>query len=136
MNVIIDCDALLGLFNIKDFHHQKAVKLIKKCVNEGINIFILPTTLAEFALLSSYKIGVRQAKKAVVALVSSDYLTLDITTEITKEAVSLYEKQTSKEESLFDCLVMVATEKLTCDGIFSFDKGYRKNGFSLLEDIV
>lgn len=136
MNVLIDTDALLGLFNIKDNHHRKAVSLIKKCIAESVNIFILPTTLAEFALLSTYKIGTRQSKKAVSDLVSSDYLTLDITTQIPKEAVSLYKKQKSKEESLFDCMVMAAAKKLSCDGIFSFDRGYRKNGFSLLEDLI
>lgn|SRR3990167_9385782 len=136
MNVIIDTDALLGLFNIKDFHHKKAVEVIKKCVEKGINIFILATTLSEFALLSSYRIGLKQTKKAVSDIASSDYLSCDITLEITKEAVNLYEKQTSKEESLFDCYVMTTAKKLLCDGIFSFDEGYKKNGFKLLEEII
>src|SRR3989304_6154127 len=101
MNVILDTDALLGLFNIKDSHHSKALKLIEKCVDRGINIFILSTTLSEFALISSYRIGFEQTKRAVVNIVSSDYLSLDITSDLTKEAVNLYENQTSKEESLF-----------------------------------
>src|SRR3989344_3436366 len=120
MNAIIDTDVLLGLFNNNDLHHQKALKILKQCVKLGVNIFILPTTLSEFALLASYRIGFDQTKKAVWKLVSSDLLSTDITLEITKEAVNLYEKQTSKEESLFDCYVMTTAKKLLCDGIFSF----------------
>jgi hypothetical protein len=54
-----------------------------------------------------------------------------ISDDITHNAVSFYKTQTSKKESLFDCYVMAAAKKLAADCIFSFDKGYVKNGFVL-----
>lgn len=136
MNTIIDTDTLLGLFNSNDIHHTSAVDLTKKALEKGINIFLLPTTLSEFALLASSRIGLTETKQAVSHLTSSDYLTVDITEDMTKEAVKLYKKQTSKEESLFDCFIMVIAKKISADCIFSFDRGYKKNGFKLLEQFV
>lgn len=135
MNAIVDTDLLLGLFNTNDANHLKAVTLAKIVAARRINIFILPTTLCEFALLASSRIGPKPAQQAVSILTSTDYLGLDITEEITKEAVDLYQKQTSKEESLFDCFIMTSAKRLKIDLILSFDKGYKKQGFILLTDI-
>lgn len=132
MNAIVDTDALLGLFNTNDASHLKAVALAKLALQRGINFFILPTTLCEFALLASSRIGAKQAQQAVSILTASDYLGIDINEEMTKEAVKLYGQQTSKEESLFDCFVMIAAKKIRADFILSFDKGYIKRGFTLL----
>lgn len=136
MNALIDTDALLGLFNPQDIHHQTAVSLAEKIFATGTNIFILPTTLSEFSLLASSKIGFSQTQRAVSHIVSSDFLTIEIDEEITSKAVTLYQKQTSKEESLFDCFVMVCAKKISAAYIFSFDQGYRKNGFHLASDIL
>src|SRR3990172_519439 len=132
MNAIVDTDALLGLFNINDTHHIKAVELATHIQNKGISIFILPTTLCEFALLASSRIGMKQAQQAIEALISSDYVSVDITEKIVKESTTLYRQQSSKEESLFDCFVMVVTKRLHIDYVFSFDRGYEKRGFTLL----
>ena len=136
MNIIVDTDALLGLFNAIDALHKSAAMLAEKLTEERANIFLLPTTLAEFALLASSRVGVQQTKTAIDHLTQSGYIPVDVTEELTKEAVSLYQKQTSKEESLFDCYVMVAARKITADYIFSFDGGYTKNGFSLASGML
>lgn len=132
MKIIVDTDALLGLFNTNDSLHRLSVLTAKKIATKKANIFILPTTLCEFALLASSRIGFKETQKAVELLAGSDYLTVELTEKETKEAVSLYHKQTSKEESLFDCFVMVAAKRIGADGIFSFDKGYVKNGLNLV----
>jgi len=135
MNAIVDTDTLLGLFNVNDIHHSKAVTLAKLVVKSGINIFILPTTLCEFALLASSRIGAKQAQYAISILTTSDYVPVDITEEIVKESAALYEQQSSKEESLFDCFVMVAAKRINVDYIVSFDKGYEKRGFTLFGNL-
>lgn len=132
MNIIIDSDALLGLYCPEDAHNAKALKLTKKIEEDGDNVFILPTTLSEFALLASSRIGMEDTQKAVFCLTKQSCQILEITSEMVQGAAELYGKQASKEESLFDCFVMVAAKKLGIDYIFSFDKGYIKNGFNLL----
>ena len=136
MITIIDTDALLGIFNPKDPHNKASVVLLDKLLQRDDEIFLLSTTLAEFALLASSRIGIRETKKSIKRIMASDYSTLNITEEVTAKAVELYFKQTSKEESLFDCYVMVAAWKISADYIFSFDKGYEKNGFVLAKDLL
>lgn len=136
MKVIVDTDALLGIFNLDDPHHENAIKISAYLKRRGASIFIVPTTIAEFALLASSRIGVPTTRKATHHLIHSDFLTLDVTEDLTFKAEELYQKQTSKEESLFDCYVMVAAKKIPADYIFSFDKGYEKNGFALAKDLL
>ena len=137
MNTIIDTDALLGIFNIKDALHKDATTVAKELKKKGINTLLLPTTLSEFARLASYQIGIKEAQEATEILINSDIPVLEVTKEITKSAVSLYKKQTSKKESLFDCYVMAMAKKLGISHIFSFDDGYTKriNGFQLAKDL-
>lgn len=138
MNTIVDTDALLGLFNTADPLHKDAAALAKKLAKKGVNTFILPTTLSEFARLASYQIGVKEAQEATKTLANSALPVLEITEDLTKSAVSTYERQTSKKESLFDCYVMAAAKKLGIKYIFSFDEGYTKkiNNFQLASDLV
>jgi len=136
MTTIIDTDALLGIFRPKDPHNKASLSLLDKLLERNDEIFLLSTTLAEFALLASSRIGMNETKNSIKRIMASNYSTLDITEEITAKAVELYYEQTSKEESLFDCYVMVAAWKIPADYIFSFDKGYGKNGFVLAKDIL
>lgn len=138
MNTLIDTDALLGLFNTADPHHKTATALAKKLAKKGVNTLLLPTTLGEFALVASYKIGKRETQKATDQLINSTIPIVEVDENLTKSAVSFYQKQTSKEESLFDCYVMAAAKRLGIKYIFSFDNGYTKktNGFQLATDIL
>lgn len=134
MITVIDTDALLALFNSSDSLHKKASGLLLQLSKKKGVTFILPTTLSEFALLASSRIGAYETRQIVHQLISKGYLSIDITDKITKEAVELYQKQTSKEESLFDCYAMVGANYIKADCIFSFDEGYTKNGFVLIAD--
>ncbi len=131
---VIDTDALLGLFFERDAHAAAAYRIMQQLAERNTTIIIPPTTLSEFALLASSKIGVQKTQEAVERLASKHFRTFTVTPQVTHEAVALYQKQTSKEESLFDCFVMVTAQHETADCIFSFDKGYTKNGFVLIED--
>lgn len=137
METVIDTDVLVALSNVNDTLHSSAKKLIKRVIKQKIQIFILPTTMAEFALLASSKIGVRETKSALDKIKNSN-LIIDINQESTLSAISKYKKQTSKEESLFDCFIMVLANDLGIDYILSFDKGYKKkiNGFKLMNDYL
>jgi predicted nucleic acid-binding protein len=51
-------------------------------------------------------------------------------------ATQFFYQQRTKEESLCDCFVMALAKKVQADCIFSFDQGYTKNGFVLIEDFI
>lgn len=127
MNVIIDSDALLALINANDSLHSEAKTLLEKLYAKSAQLMMLPTTLCEFSLIAVNKIGLPQTK-AVVAVwtTGTNHQVIEIDKELINLAVRLFQKQTSKEESLFDCFVMAAASKYKYDAIFSFDKGYKK----------
>lgn len=134
MNTIIDTDALLGIANAQDAHYTQATTLLTFFVQEKAEIIILPTTMCEFSLLATSRIGMVKTKEVTQTLMSGNYTILPITDQLVRQAFDLYRAQTSKEESLFDCYNMVIAKMFNTDCIFSFDRGYTKNGFVLAED--
>ena len=134
ISVVLDTDGLLGLFNPLDNQADRAVELAERLADAGAEFWVLPTTLAEFALLASSRVGVDRTKSALRQIEEMCFGVLDVNRPLLREAMKLYDKQTSKEESLFDCLVMVGAESVGAQYIFSFDLGYKKNGYQLASD--
>lgn len=127
MTILVDTDALIALFDINDALHSKAVALLVKLHTKKAELILLPTTLSEFALVSTNRIGLKQTKVVLESWVNGvSNKVSGIDQDLIKSAVKLFHRQTSKEESLFDCFVMAAVSKYKYDAIFSFDKGYKK----------
>ncbi len=133
MKVIVDTDALIGLVDIGDALSARSNHVAHLLAEQRATIIILPTTLAEFALVATSKIGLAATKQTVEQIMRS-YVGADITQDVVMQATDLYYQQTTKKNSLFDCFVMVGTKQSHADCIFSFDRGYKQNGFVLIED--
>ena len=133
---IVDTDALVGLFDKNDALHRRSKRLINSLAEENIDTALLPTTLGEFVTLATIKMGRMQTQNATNELIHSNVIHLEMTTELTQDAIGLYLSQKSKEESLFDCYNMIAARKNLVECILSFDKGYTKNGFVLAGEFV
>ncbi len=138
MNTIIDSDALLGLFDITDIRNKEAQRLLEELKRQQINTLVLPTTLTEFTALFAYKISMKAAQQATDEIIDFGMSIIEISEELTMQAIAIYKKQGSRKETLFDCFIMAAAKKLEIRYIFSFDKGYKKqkNGFSLISDLL
>ncbi len=138
MNTIIDSDALLGLFDITDIRNKEAQRLLEELKRQQINTLVLPTTLTEFTALFAYKINMKAAQQATDEIIDFGMSIIEISEELTMQAIAIYKKQGSRKETLFDCFIMAAAKKLEIRYIFSFDKGYKKqkNGFSLISDLL
>ena len=136
MNVIIDTDILLALFNESDINHHKAITLSKRLKRKKINVWVLPTTICEFARVLSYQVKYSNSQQAVL-MIQNKITTLEITLSISTCAAQMYQKQTSKKDTLFDCYNMAAAQKYGISYIFSFDRGYKKqhNNFQLVSEI-
>ncbi len=134
ITTIADTDALLALFYAADSLHSRANSVFKSLSKVEHKIYLLPTTISEFALVGSYKMGREKVQKITSSFTESGYEIMAISNDMTTDALQLYEKQSSKEESLFNCYVMVAAKKFSVNCILSFDKGYRKKNFLLIED--
>ena len=127
MNILVDTDALLALVNPTDALHDQAKALLIELHTKGVIFSLLPTTISEFALLASSRIGLSKTQSVLEVWTQGHGKTiLEIDTDLIDLALKMYKKQTSKEESLFDCFIIAAFQTYQFDGLFSFDKGYKK----------
>lgn len=136
MITVVDTDALLGIAYAEDGHHVHATNLLEMFVAASAQLILLPTTVCEFSLLATSRIGKTRTKEVTTMLMGGGYSLLSVSEQLTRDAHALYLQQTSKEESLFDCYNMVIAKTFRADCIFSFDRGYIKNGFALAEDFL
>jgi predicted nucleic acid-binding protein len=134
MTTIVDTDTLIGLTIEADPLHERVARLYIN-VPHDTTFYLLSDTLSEFATLSTIKIGIDATQRVVSDIVKSHKL-ITLSPEHALAAVELYQRQTTKENSLFDCSVMVAAGAYEADCIFSFDRGYTQNGLELLEDYL
>ncbi len=131
---IVDTDALIGLAKPDDPLHRRAENIQKRLRDSSVRFVLSPTTLAEFSLVGLQRLGVSGVKQTLAVILRSDSIVESVSNGDTRAAFMLYEKQTTKDNSFCDCIVMVLATRLHADCIFSFDRGYTKNGFTLVED--
>jgi predicted nucleic acid-binding protein len=136
MEILIDTDALFAIVDKNDVLHMRALKIVHHLVQQNATIYILPTTLAEFATLTNIRIGFEQSKRSVDFILRQGYQLIDTTSAMVLDANALYQQQTSKENSLADCFNMIAARRQSVDCLFSFDGGYTQNGFVLVENFL
>lgn len=132
MNILIDADAIFALIVATDPNHKKAVNLQHKLKETTISI--LNTTIAEIATVLFRKVSHQTAVLFLKDVAGGDLLILTADERLMSKAVKYFQKQTAKNVSFFDCLNMAAVEEYGFKAIFSFDKGYQKNGFKLVSD--
>jgi predicted nucleic acid-binding protein len=78
-------------------------------------------------------VGVAAARKVLGGLLASGYEIIPVDESLLRTAQKYFERQKSWRETMFDCVNMAVAEVYEVEAIFSFDKGYKKNGFKLLE---
>jgi predicted nucleic acid-binding protein len=132
MTIIIDTDAIFALSNPMDALHTRAKRILKKAENP--TIILSPTTIVEFSFTAARKLGLAQAKHITQTMTDGRMRIETVHANDVQTATQLFYQQRTKAESLCDCFVMALAKKVQADCIFSFDQGYTKNGFVLIED--
>jgi predicted nucleic acid-binding protein len=115
---MVDTDVLIALADEMDLLHQRALTVSRLLERQGAQLLISPTTLTEFSLVALKRLGLDVIRRSIKDLIA---------------ATELFNDQSSKDESLCDCFVMALTKRTGARCIFSFDQGYPKNNFMLVE---
>lgn len=135
--IIVDSDALIAQLNKADPNHSRAAKISKKLVKIEANLIFPLTTIVETISVLKFRKKDRTAIKKLIDSVSHNKLTVsEITLDIFKEAVALFDPESSKRNTFFDAIIAASAKKENADAIFSFDKWYSKLGFQLVEEII
>jgi predicted nucleic acid-binding protein len=132
MTIIIDTDAIFALSNPMDALHTRAKRILNRA--EHPTIILSPTTIVEFSFTATKKLGLAQAKHITQTMTDGSMHIETVDEQDVQTATQFFYQQRTKDDSLCDCFVMALAKKVHADCIFSFDQGYTKNGFVLIED--
>lgn len=136
-DVLVDADVLVALAKTNDSNHKKATKLSDKLQKIGISYYFSPFTIAEAATVLSYKTTHQNAKKFLKQIRKIDIPTIELPDKHMELSDKWFLKQKKKGTSYFDCYNMALLDryKKQLTAIFSFDSIYKRNGFTLVEDL-
>lgn len=121
---LVDADALVALAKEDDSNHTKALKITR--VSSGVSLYTTPFTIPEAATVLSYKVSQEAAKQFLRQARQRRLIELKLTTQITHLTDEIFLQQSSKRTSWIDCLNVATVKHHSLDGIFSFDKFYKK----------
>ncbi len=135
--IVVDTDALIGLFYEQDAHATEAFAVAQKLQSVNAKLIYPVTTLVETITTLQRKIQRPDLVKQVVSLIESTPLVIEpVGSPLLAEALALFEPDGSKKNTLFDAVVAAIATKHAARAIFSFDGWYEKRGFTLARDIV
>jgi len=134
--IIVDADAIVAQASPGDNWHIKAVEIAKKLTDINAKVLYPATAIIEAVthiqrVLSS---GATAYQTAVV-FGDKDINVIEINQKTIKNALQFFSPKTSKQNTLYDCIVAAVAEEYEADAIFSFDKFYKNKGFKLINEL-
>lgn len=134
--VFVDSDSFIALNNSLDPLHKRAAKLSAMLQEKKFELATSTNVLLEATTLLS------QRSSHAIAVGFLDFVRSGIidvihpTELLIFEAEELFRAQRSKNVSYSDCLSFAVMNDQKIRIAFSFDRDFKKNGFSLLEEHV
>lgn len=132
--VITDSDALIGLVSSEDLLHKQCVKISQYLRNNNIDT-VTPYPI----VLEAATVLARVLERHDLALkILQDYTSAEdrIDTDVSDLVAKLFTSRTSKKNTPFDHYVLALARKNNIQYVFSFDSFYKKNGLTLMEDLI
>ena len=133
MDLLVDSDIFIALINENDSNHSQAKKIVNALSKRrSIRLYTNNFVVSEIATVLSYKISQSTAHQFLKDILKSDIVIFHVDERL---QVMAYEKFLSikrKDTSMVDCINMALLDHLNQRAILSFDKGYEKEGYSLL----
>ena len=135
--IVVDSDALIGLFYDQDAHAQEALEIAQKLQSLNAKLIYPATTIIETVTTLQRKLQRPDVVKQIMALVERTPLIIEpVDTTILAEVLVLFDPDGSKKNTLFDAVVAAIAAKVSAKAIFSFDGWYEKQGFTLARQVV
>ncbi|PJE63732.1 hypothetical protein COU89_01710 [Candidatus Roizmanbacteria bacterium CG10_big_fil_rev_8_21_14_0_10_45_7] len=134
--VIADSDAIIAQTNPADIHHKKANEISQNLININAQLLYPTTTIVEStAHMQRVLNSTASAYGTAVVMTSPDAQVVEVNKQTLTNALKFFGPNTSKKNTLFDCIVAAIAQEHKADAIFSFDNFYKKKGFKLAEEL-
>lgn len=134
--VIVDADAIIAQTDPKDLHHQKANEISQKLVSLNAQVIYPVTAVTEANAYMQRVLNSTSSAYATVQLMASpETNVIEINKQTLINALDYFSPKTSKNNTLFDCIIAALAKEYKADAIFSFDKFYKTKGFKLASEL-
>lgn len=136
--IFVDTDAFVASIKADDPNHVRAQTLFEKLKTHPIRFLTSNYVFSETVTVLSQRVSHRVAADYIdtVREEASPFTIKRADEAIEKAAIEIFKEQTSKNTSYVDCTNMAFMQFTPMSAIFSFDKIYKKNGFSLAEELI
>jgi predicted nucleic acid-binding protein len=131
--VIVDSDAIIAIVNQNDSNHTKAMETLQFLDDSHVTLLFPATVISEVITTVTFKLQRKDLVKQIVSLLDENDI-YPIGGEEIGLAIKLYDPESSKRHTFFDAVVAACAKQQKTVYIFSFDKWYKKSGFTLVSD--
>lgn len=130
--VVGDTDGLIAILHEEDINHQQAVQTVAKLLQHDAQTVFPLTTITEAITTLRRKLNKPDLAAKIVARITDGQLSIEnVDLDMLNEALKVFDPGSSKQNTLFDALVVATAKKLNTKVIFSTDDWYSKLGFTL-----
>lgn len=135
--IIADADILVALAFVQDANHQKIKDITAKLLDKLYTI-VFPNT----AILEAITALKRALNSPILAnIINRQYEqgafnVVYVDEKIQKEASILFDKSGSKQNTIFDAIVIATAKNISAEAILSFDNWYGKQKMVLAQSLI
>ncbi|MBI3577142.1 PIN domain-containing protein [Candidatus Gottesmanbacteria bacterium] len=130
IQAIIDSDAIFALTLTSDANHHRAIRIKKD--HPDCRYFLSHFVIGEAATVLSRKMDKATADGFLQGLPEQRFHVVPVDKKVMALAEMFFLRQITKNTSFVDCVNMATAKRLGIDTVFSFDRVYERNGFTLL----
>jgi predicted nucleic acid-binding protein len=131
--IVGDADGLIALLHTDDVNHAVAVHAAQQLVAQKADVLFPLTAVVEAATALQRRLNNAALAETVRQQVINGELLIEaVEKDILTQASTLFQPFGSKQNALFDAIIVTVARKYTATGIFSFDDWYGKQGFILI----
>src|SRR5687767_14766568 len=117
--IIIDADAIIAQANPDDFHHEQATRISKSLSNLKAQILYPTTTIIESVTHIQRVLNDNfNAHNIVHSAIKSRINIIEVNKDTLNQAIKYFEPNTSKKNTLFDCIVAAIAKEQDANAIF------------------
>ena len=136
-NLIVgDADAIIAQANSEDSNHNQAVRIAQALVDSQANVIYPATAVVEAVTHIQRALNSGATAYGTAELmINPDVQVVEVNKQTLTNAQKYFSPNSSKKNTLFDCVVAAVAEEYKADAIFSFDKFYKNKGFKLASEL-
>lgn len=136
MLLIVDADALVVLADSKHRNHARGKVIFNNIIKYKAYCIYPITAICEAATVLQKSLIKPKSAHFLMELLRADLLpTENISKELLSEAMTRFNPYGEQGDTLFDAIIATIAIQHNADAIFSFDKGYKRMGLRLAEDL-